>query len=41
MAYDLEEQESIDQMKAWWDRWGTPVTAAVCPAMFGTVPRRS
>ena len=20
MAYDLQEQESIDQMKAWWDR---------------------
>ena len=30
MAYDLEEQESIDQMKAWWDRWGTPVTSVVC-----------
>ena len=30
MAYDLEEQESIDQMKAWWERWGTPVTSVVC-----------
>ena len=30
MAYDLEERESIDQMKAWWDQWGTPITAAVC-----------
>lgn len=35
MAYDLEEQESIDQMKAWWDRWGTPVTAAVCVCCLG------
>lgn len=35
MAYDLEEQESIDQMKAWWDRWGTPVTAAVCVVCLG------
>lgn len=35
MAYDLEEQESIDQMKAWWDRWGTPVTAAVCVLCLG------
>lgn len=35
MAYDLEEQESIDQMKAWWERWGTPVTAAVCVLCFG------
>lgn len=30
MAYDLEEQESIDQLKAWWDKWGTPITAVVC-----------
>ena len=35
MAYDLQEQESIDQMKAWWDRWGTPVTAAVCVVCLG------
>lgn len=35
MAYDLEEQESIDQMKAWWERWGTPVTAAVCICCLG------
>lgn len=35
MAYDLEEQESIDQMKAWWERWGTPVTAAVCVVCLG------
>ena len=23
MAYDLEEQESLDQLKAWWEKWGT------------------
>src|SRR3546814_387003 len=23
MAYDLEEQEKIDAIKAWWDRYGT------------------
>jgi len=23
MAYDLEEQEKLDAMRAWWDRWGT------------------
>lgn len=22
MAYDLEEQESLDQLKAWWEKWG-------------------
>lgn len=35
MAYDLQEQESIDQMKAWWDQWGTPITAAVCVVCLG------
>lgn len=35
MAYDLQEQESIDQMKAWWERWGTPVTAAICVCCLG------
>lgn len=35
MAYDLEEQESIDQMKAWWEKWGTPITAAVCICCLG------
>jgi len=22
MAYDLEEQEKIEELKAWWRRWG-------------------
>lgn len=35
MAYDLQEQESIDQMKAWWERWGTPVTSVVCVLCLG------
>lgn len=30
MAYDLQEQESIDQLKTWWEKWGTPITAVVC-----------
>lgn len=29
MAYDLEEQEKIDALKAWWDRYGTLTTALV------------
>ncbi|MFA5662487.1 YfgM family protein [Castellaniella sp.] len=29
MAYDLEEQEKIDALKAWWDRYGTLSTALV------------
>lgn len=29
MAYDLEEQESLDELKAWWDKWGNLVTAVI------------
>ncbi|WP_251570132.1 YfgM family protein [Parasutterella muris] len=35
MAYDLEEQESLAEIKAWWDKWGTlilSVVTAVCLA---------
>ncbi len=38
MAYDLQEQESLDELKAWWEKWGnatlTAVTA-VCLAFAG------
>lgn len=36
MAYDLEEQESLAEIKAWWDKWGTlilSVVTAVCLAV--------
>lgn len=38
MAYDLEEQESLDQLKAWWEKWGTPITVVItlaCLAFAG------
>jgi predicted negative regulator of RcsB-dependent stress response len=28
-AYDLEEQEKIDDLRAWWDRYGGTVTVGV------------
>jgi predicted negative regulator of RcsB-dependent stress response len=28
-VYDLEEQETIDDLKAWWKRWGNFVTTAI------------
>jgi len=28
-VYDLEEQETIDDLKAWWRRWGNHVTTAI------------
>lgn len=39
MAYDLEEQESLAEIKAWWEKWGnlilTVVTVAcLCGAGF-------
>jgi len=27
--YDLEEQEQISELKAWWNRWGTLIVALV------------
>jgi predicted negative regulator of RcsB-dependent stress response len=37
-VYDLEEQEKLDDLKAWWQRWGNVVTAvavAACIALAG------
>jgi len=31
-VYDLEEQEQLDDLKAWWQRWGNTVTAVVVAA---------
>lgn len=33
MAYDLEEQEQIDELKAWWDRYGNTVVGVICAAL--------
>ena len=33
MAYDLEEQEKIDALKAWWERYGTLTMALVLVAL--------
>jgi predicted negative regulator of RcsB-dependent stress response len=29
MAFDLEEQEKLDELKAWWHRWGNLVSFGV------------
>jgi predicted negative regulator of RcsB-dependent stress response len=29
VAYDLEEQEKIDELKAWWSKYGNLVTAVI------------
>jgi predicted negative regulator of RcsB-dependent stress response len=28
-VYDLEEQETIDDLKAWWKHWGNHITTAI------------
>ena len=32
---DLEEQEQIDQLKHFWNRWGTPITGVLVVALGG------
>jgi len=37
-VYDLEEQDQLDDLKAWWKRWGNLVSGiviAVCVAIVG------
>ncbi|MBS0327261.1 MAG: tetratricopeptide repeat protein [Proteobacteria bacterium] len=31
-AYDHEEQDQLEELKAWWERWGAPITIAVVVA---------
>src|SRR5690606_26631565 len=34
MAYDLEEQEKLDALRAWWDRYGTLIAVVVIAAVL-------
>jgi predicted negative regulator of RcsB-dependent stress response len=34
MAYDLEEQEQLATIKAWWERWGNLVLSAVTAVLL-------
>lgn len=34
MAYDLEEQESLAEMKAWWDKYGTFILSVVTAVLL-------
>jgi predicted negative regulator of RcsB-dependent stress response len=33
MSFDLEEQEKIDELKAWWARWGNWVTYGIAAVL--------
>lgn len=37
MAYDLEEQEKLDALRAWWDRYGTACAVLVFVVVAGVV----
>jgi predicted negative regulator of RcsB-dependent stress response len=34
-VYDLEEQEQLDDLKAWWNQWGNLVTGIAVAAALG------
>lgn len=36
-VYDLEEQDQLEDLKAWWARWGNYVTTVVVAACIGFV----
>lgn len=36
MAFDLQEQEQIDELKAFWRKWGTLITGVLVAAALGT-----
>jgi predicted negative regulator of RcsB-dependent stress response len=35
MSYDLEEQEQLAQLKAWWDRYGNFILTVITVALLG------
>jgi len=37
MAYDLEEQEKLDALRAWWERYGTLCTVLVFVVVAGVL----
>lgn len=34
MAFDLEEQEKIDRLKAWWERWGNLLSGLILAVLL-------
>lgn len=36
-AYDLEEQEQLDELKTWWKQYGNLVTTAITVAAVAAV----
>ena len=36
-VYDLEEQDKLDDLKAWWAQWGTVITGAIIALCIGVI----
>ena len=36
-VYDLEEQEKLDDLKAWWKQWGNIITGVILAVCLGVV----
>jgi len=34
MAFDLEEQEKIDRLKAWWEQWGNIISGLILAVLL-------
>jgi predicted negative regulator of RcsB-dependent stress response len=37
MAYDLEEQDQLEDLKAWWRQWGNTIAGVVIAASVGII----
>jgi len=36
-VYDLEEQDKLDDLKAWWGQWGTTITGVIIALCVGVI----
>src|SRR5262252_8681703 len=37
MAYDLEEQDQLEDLKAWWKQWGNTIAGIVIAVSVGVI----
>ena len=36
-AYDLEEQEQLEDLKAWWKQWGNTISGVIIAVCVGVI----
>jgi predicted negative regulator of RcsB-dependent stress response len=36
-VYDLEEQDKLEDLKAWWEQWGTTITGVIIALAVGVI----